>query len=212
MIDDVTHHLGAVGRTVRSGERDGLPTRVVAVSQTYDGAVDDVWDALTNPERLPRWFLPVTGDLRVGGRYHLEGNATGEILACAPPSHLAATWESAEEVTWLEVRLTEEEPGRTRLDLEHAAHVDPGRWKQFGPGAVGVGWDLALLGLATHLSGAGDLDPAEAAAWPLSEEGRKFIASSSERWGAANAANGEDEATAAEAAARTTAFYTGQPL
>lgn len=211
MIDDVTHQLGAVDRTVRSGEREGAPTRVVAMSQTYDNAVADVWDALTNPERLPRWFLPVTGDLRVGGRYHLEGNASGEILACTPPSHLAATWESAEEVTWLEVRLTEEAPGRTRLDLEHAAHVDPGRWKQFGPGAVGVGWDLALLGLATHLSGAGDLDPEEAAAWPLSEDGRKFIASSSELWGTANAANGEDEATAAESAARTTAFYTGQP-
>ena len=39
----------------------------------------------------------------------------------------------------------------TRLTLEHIAHEDEEGlkfWDQFGPGAVGVGWDLALLGLA----------------------------------------------------------------
>ena len=32
-----------------------------------------------------RWFLPVTGDLRVGGRFATEGNADGEIRECERP-------------------------------------------------------------------------------------------------------------------------------
>ena len=32
--------------------------------------------------------------------------------------------------------------GGTRLELEHIAHVDDERWAEFGPGAVGIGWDL----------------------------------------------------------------------
>jgi hypothetical protein len=30
---------------------------------------------LHRPRAHRRWFLPVTGDLRVGGRFQLEGNA-----------------------------------------------------------------------------------------------------------------------------------------
>ena len=53
---------GPVRREVRADERDGEPTRVVVASQEYPAGIDDVWDAVTNPERLPRWFLPVTGE------------------------------------------------------------------------------------------------------------------------------------------------------
>ena len=49
-----------------------------------------LWDACTNAERIPRWFLPVSGDLRLGGRYQLEGNAGGTIERCDPPRSLRA--------------------------------------------------------------------------------------------------------------------------
>jgi hypothetical protein len=62
---------------------------VLTVSQTYEGTLDDLWDACTNPKRIPRWFLPVSGDLRVGGRYQLEGNASGTIERCDPPNSFA---------------------------------------------------------------------------------------------------------------------------
>ena len=42
---------------------------IILKSGIGDAAIDDVWDACTNPERIPRWFLPVSGDLRLGGRY-----------------------------------------------------------------------------------------------------------------------------------------------
>jgi uncharacterized protein YndB with AHSA1/START domain len=47
------------------------------------------------PSGIPRWFLPIAGDLRLGGRFQLEGNAGGEITECRPPRRLAVTWELA---------------------------------------------------------------------------------------------------------------------
>src|SRR3954467_12124353 len=132
--------VGAVQRRVETVQRDGRDARIAIARRTYDAAIDDVWDALTNPERIPRWFLPVTGELRVGGKYQLQGNAGGTVERCDPPNSFFATWEFGGEVSWIELRLTPEGDG-TRFELEHIAHVDDTKWAEFGPGAVGVGWD-----------------------------------------------------------------------
>ncbi|MEO8114139.1 MAG: hypothetical protein ABI655_07165, partial [Phenylobacterium sp.] len=99
----------------------------------------------------------------------------------------------------------------TRLELEHISQIaDPDPfWDQFGPGAVGVGWDLTLVGLALHLASKAAVDPAEVAAWSASGEGKAFAARSSDGWGAASIAYGTDEAAAKTAAAETTKFYQG---
>jgi uncharacterized protein YndB with AHSA1/START domain len=34
--------------------------------RTYDADIEDVWSALTDPDRMKRWFMPISGDLRVG--------------------------------------------------------------------------------------------------------------------------------------------------
>src|SRR6266511_3139461 len=81
-------------------------------------------------------------------------------------------------------------------------------WAQFGPGAVGVGWDMGLTGLAMHLSSGRAVDLKEGAAWAASDEGKRFVSLSSQRWCEANVAAGVDEATARAAADRTTAAYT----
>jgi uncharacterized protein YndB with AHSA1/START domain len=192
-------------------QRDGREAKVAVARRTYEAPIEDLWDALTNPERLPRWFLPVSGDLRVGGRYQTQGNAGGVVERCERPDLLALTWEFGGEVTWLELRLTEAGTDLTVLELAHTAYVDPDRWAEFGPGAVGIGWDLALNGLALHLRTGEALDPGEAEAWSMSAEGVEFITGASSAWTRA-AVEGGDDAVAAEAAgARTTAFYTGQP-
>jgi uncharacterized protein YndB with AHSA1/START domain len=210
-VIDVAHQISAVQRRVGSRVLEAGDARTVTVSQVYDADLDDVWDACTNPERIPRWFLPVTGDLRVGGRYQLEGNASGEILRCDPPQGFDATWEYGGEVSWIELRLTPEPGGRTRFTLKHIAHVDDERWAEFGPGAVGVGWDLALVGLALHLAGGGAaVDPAEVAAWSASDDGRRFMALASDEWRDASVAAGTKPDAAREAADRTTAFYTAE--
>src|SRR5829696_5696148 len=115
---DVGRHLGAVQRTVGFEKRDGRDVRVVRLSRTYDAPVEDVWDACTNAERIPRWFLPISGDLRVGGRYQFEGNAGGTIERCDPPRSVEATWEFGGDVSWVQLRLIPEAEGRTRLELE----------------------------------------------------------------------------------------------
>ena len=95
MKTDIVRQIGAVVREVGSREHEGRPARVVIATRSYDTTVEDAWDALTSAERIPRWFLPVTGDLRLGGRYQLQGNAGGTITRCEAPRLLAVTWEMA---------------------------------------------------------------------------------------------------------------------
>jgi uncharacterized protein YndB with AHSA1/START domain len=206
---DVSHQINEVRRQVGDRVLEAGKARVMTLSQTYPGSLEDVWDACTNPERIPRWFLPVTGDLRVGGRYQLEGNAGGTIERCEPPNSFAATWEMGGQVSWIEVRLSQEAEGRIRLELEHLAHVPDEFWAQFGPGAVGIGWDLTLMGLAQHLTGAAQVTPDKSAAWLASAEARRFMEISNEQWRLASIAAGTPDAEADAAAQRCLAFYAG---
>jgi uncharacterized protein YndB with AHSA1/START domain len=210
-VIDVQHEINVVERRVGSRVLEAGQARSVTVARTYDAAVEEVWDACTNGERIPRWFLPVSGELRVGGRYQLEGNAAGTIERCDPPRSFAATWEFGGQLTWIELRLAPLAGGGTRFELEHLSHVDDQRWAEFGPGAVGVGWELTLPGLARHLATGERVDPGEAAAWMGSEQGRRFMELSSEGWRDASIAAGTDPAEATAAADRTTAAYTAAP-
>lgn len=207
---DVSHQISAVRRTLGDRVIEGKEARVLTISQVYDTDVDDLWDAVTNPERIPRWFLPVSGELKVGGKYQLEGNAGGTVERCEPPKSFAATWEFGGNVSWIEVRLTPEGEG-TRFELEHVAHVDD-RWDEFGPGAVGIGWDGALVGLVLHLAAPGTaVDPEAAMAWMMSPEGIRFMTASNEAWYEADVAAGADPAKARAAADRTLKAYTTPP-
>jgi uncharacterized protein YndB with AHSA1/START domain len=210
MSSNIARFIGADVREVGSREYEGRTARVVAATRSYDTTIEDVWDALTNAERIPRWFLPVTGDFRPGGRYQFEGNAGGEITRCEPPRLLADTWGMGGSVSWLTVSLTDDPAGGTRLELEHIAHVGDDLWDRFGPGAVGVGWDLALMGLGRHLASGATIDRINAAAWMASDEGKDFVHRSSEEWCKASIAAGTDETAARAAAKRTTAFYRGE--
>ena len=79
----------------------------------------------------------------------------------------------------------------------------------FGPGAVGIGWELSLMGLAEHLASGASMDPAAVETWGASDEGVAFMTGSADGWGEAAAAGGDDRDAAMAAAARTAAFYTG---
>jgi uncharacterized protein YndB with AHSA1/START domain len=211
---DIVREIEAVQREVGEGSIPAGVGRSVRLAREYDAPIDDVWDALTNPERISRWFLPISGDYRLGGRYQFEGNAGGEIVACERPHRLKVTWaygEAASEAdaSELEVRLSTADGRVTRLELEHTAVVPDEMWAEYGPGAVGVGWEQGLLGLSLHLRGGSRAhDPV---AWQLSAEGRDFSRRSSEAWGDANRAGGADPETAARGVANTMAFYAPDP-
>lgn len=205
---DLMQELTTVQRRVAEGQVPAGPAKVVVLSRRYDAPVEEVWDALTDPERLSRWFLPVSGELRLGGRYQFEGNAGGVVRECEEPTRLVVTWEMGEpgpaDTSLVEVRLVADDGG-TRLDLEHRAQMPPEMWDQFGPGAVGVGWDGALLGLALHLAGERmDGTQDEIAADPAV---REFNTAAARQWGLAHRASGADAATADAGAEATTAFY-----
>ncbi len=210
-MSEIIDQISQAHRAVRTGSGGATGsdtvTRAVVVRRAFPAPIEDVWDACTTAERISRWLMPVTGDLRLGGKYQLEGNAGGEILSCEPPRLLRVTWVMGEgPASEVEVRLAPGGSAETVLELAHTAVVDPQFWTTYGPGAVGVGWDLALLGLFLYLS-TGQDRPEDPAVWAANPDAREFITRSSEAWGVASREAGTPESEAAAAVAGTTAFY-----
>jgi uncharacterized protein YndB with AHSA1/START domain len=194
---DIANQLNAIHRQVeRQPTADGAGEHVsVLLRRSYDTTAQDVWDAVTDPDRMKRWFLPVSGDLRVGGSFQLEGNAGGEILTCEPPRLLRVTFGDPNSI--VELRLTAQGDGATVLELEHTVPIEIA---QSGAGAmwVGPGWDGALLGLGLFLRGEAVGDPVAAANSP---EARAFSKESVHAWAAV--VEGSGTATAEQLAAAT---------
>ncbi len=192
---DIANHLKAIHREVAIVPAEGGGEEVaVVLRRTYAAPVADVWDALTDPDRVKRWFYPLTGDLRAGGTFQLEGNAGGEIRRCEPPRRLTVTFGGPTSVVDLILS-----PGTGGDDTELAfTHTVPIEMGGSGAGAlfVGPGWDGALLGLALFLAGEEYEDPIAAANSP---EVREFSRGSIDAWEAAVTASGT--ATADETAA-----------
>ena len=212
-IDIAAHlaaHLGAVSRVVENREHAGHPVKVVITSRAYDTTVDDLWDALTSQERLPRWFSQVDGDLKLGGRFQVKNNASGTITACAPPRSFSATWEFGGAVSWINIMLQPTKSSGAHLTLEHLCPPNP-HWDKFGPGAVGVGWELGLLGLGMHTRSKAARDMFDENAFGVSDEGKQFVTDTGEGWIAADIKGGENTADATRRGKATIAFYRGEP-
>lgn len=139
----------------------------------------------------------------------MDGNAGGEIRTCEPPHRLVVTWNRpgapppTEDASIVTVRLHDVD-GSTELTLEHGAVVPPEFWDEYGPGAVGVGWDLGLIGLAAHLDGIQLGTPDEMDRDP---NVRAAMTASSNAWGDAYAASGASPDAVASVVAATTGFY-----
>jgi uncharacterized protein YndB with AHSA1/START domain len=185
----------------------GRPGYAAVARRTYDASPEELWAAVTSSVQLEQWFLPVSGDLREGGTFQLEGNAGGTVLECARPRRLRLTWvfgeAPANEVT---VTLTPAGGGRTTLELEHAAPVSG----EAVPGfvlAVGVGWDPALVALGQHL---GSQLP-DKKWWLESEDAKRFMWESVRTWaGVLSRRRIASPELVAKVAEETAAFYTGE--
>ena len=207
---DVSHHVLAVQRTVGTRILDAGEAHVVTLTRGYPTDAADLWDACTNQERLPRWFAPVEGDLRLNGRYQVHGNAGGTVLTCDPPRTFTATWEFGGEASWIELTIIGEGPDRARMRLDHIALVGDEMWPRYGPGAVGIGWDLALLGLAIHLeTGAAVPANLREEEWSTTGAGRDYIRDAGEGWYHAQVAAGEHIEVARRSADNSISFFRG---
>jgi uncharacterized protein YndB with AHSA1/START domain len=163
MSDAVTTERSVRRRQIAAG-----PARAALLRRHYDAARADVWAACTEPDRLNRWFLQASGDLRAGGTFQLEGNAHGKIVRCEPPTLLRLTWEYSDRLSdEVELRLAADDAGGTTLEFEHATATKLVEWEgqQLDPlPDVGANWELALThGLTRYLRG--ELPDAPATDW-----------------------------------------------
>lgn len=196
-------HLRAVERRVNTVTREGQEVRRVVLTRTLAASADEVWSAVTDPARLAQWWVPVTGDLQVGGRVEVDDLGHGEVLACVAPERFALTWVVEGRASSLDVSLRPV-PGSTLLQLDHTDPLDASAWAQLGPAAVGLGWELALASLAEHLSE--HLSGHLAGSGP---SGPHPLAEAAEEWAAAAIADGDDPDAAVAAAQRCVATYAG---
>ena len=209
---DFNDASGATLREVDKSERNGSPTRIVRASRTYPTSQQDLWSALTEKERVVRWFADVSGDFKLGGRFAIRGNAEGEIITCEPPRTLSLTWEFSGNISWVRVTVEEAEDVAL-LTLEHEMPTDEAseaHWAQYGPGATGVGWEMAFLGLDVHLSGDGEPSLDAGAAWAEGTQARETFRTWSRAWGDAYVKAGAPRQTANDMADRCAAFYAGE--
>jgi len=124
---------------------------VVRMEDVFDTDIDDLWSALTDPQRLSRWIARVEGDLRPGGQFRASfasgWEGPGRVDVCDPPRRLVVIMsqdEDDETVIAAELvrdgdwtRLVVEERG---LPLAEAADH-------------GAGWQAHVEDLASHLAG-----------------------------------------------------------
>jgi uncharacterized protein YndB with AHSA1/START domain len=129
---------------------------VVRMEDRFDTGIDDLWGALTDPDRLARWYGEVEGELSQGGeftvRIALAGERAGRVEACEPPQHLLLEMRDPEarpgqpERTVIEARLISES-AQTRLVWEtRGLPVD------LLP-AYGAGIQIHVEHLADYISG-----------------------------------------------------------
>ena len=164
---DPSVNLFSIARSVVVEPSDtGLQLGVIS-RITIATSAADLWRSLTDADHLRRWFLPVSGELRVGGAFEAEGNASGVVVRCDPDQRLTVTW--GDESSLVDVRLVpdasgddvsaRDASGDTSVELKHTSvelkHTYPLSMAGNGTGAfyVGPGWDFALNALrAFHSS------------------------------------------------------------
>ena len=179
-------------RRIAAGE-----ARAAVFRRSYDAPIDDIWEACTDPDRLKRWFLPVTGDLRLGGTFDLGGFLRCEVLRCDPPT-LVAFSQAYEDlpVDEIELRLSPGDNGTTVVELVHATVSEEFEWDGRLVDALslmGTGWEPGLVALELYLGGAMP-DDFDMDAFRAQPEIAAIADRAHKVWGALAAADGGDDA------------------
>jgi uncharacterized protein YndB with AHSA1/START domain len=145
------------GTRILGSLRSADGTGVVRMEDRFDTDIDDLWSALTDPNRLARWYGDLEGDLRLGGEYRARlfssgWEGTGRVEACEPPHRLlVSTHGPGEGDGTIEVRLT--------ADGEQTIVV----WEERGMpldliAAYGAGIQVHVEDLGAHIAGRGRVD------------------------------------------------------
>jgi uncharacterized protein YndB with AHSA1/START domain len=125
---------------------------IVRMKSRYETDIDDLWSALTDPQRLARWYGKVEGDLRVGGEFTAfvsgsQWEGRGRIDACLPPSKLEVTmWEEGGPESVVAAELVADGDD-TILVIERRGIPQDKLY------AYGAGWHVHVEDLVSYLSG-----------------------------------------------------------
>ena len=138
---DVDHQISAVERTVGDRVLEAGEARVLTTARPTTRRSRTLWDACTSPSASRAGSCRSPATCASAAATSSRATRAARSSAATRRARFAATWEYGDEVSWIEVRLDPDGDGRTASTLEHIAHVDDERWLQYGPGAVGVGWD-----------------------------------------------------------------------
>ncbi len=118
MTEDLDTRRGAISERPDGGRR-------LQFRRSWPDPIEDVWAALTEPDRLGRWLGRYDGARGVGatGTFfmtHEEGEQVGEpmtILECDPPRRLVVEWTQQEIEDWRVDLDLWTEGGRTHLSF-----------------------------------------------------------------------------------------------
>lgn len=200
-LDRVTREVSDAGQ-----KEDGTAQRTVALTQVYDVAGGQVWNALTVRERVAEWFESFTGKLAKGETIELESGTQATVKECEEGRSVDIDWSFEGDESVVRLVLTSAEGG-TAFRLESTMDVTD-HYDEYGPAASGVGWDLIVAALASYLAG-DPLDPE--GEWITADEGTRFVKDAAELWGKADVALGTDPEEAEMKAAATAEFYMTRP-
>jgi uncharacterized protein YndB with AHSA1/START domain len=139
--------------SLRSADGKG----VVRMQDRFDTDIDDLWSALTEPERLARWIGEFEGDLHLGGEYrarYFDGwEGTGRIEVCEPPRHLLVTTKHLRQADEQAVEATLTADGNQTI-LVYEERGMPLNLI----GAYGAGIQVHVENLEAHVAGRGRCD------------------------------------------------------
>ena len=117
----------------------------IEVDQFVDAAPARVWQTLTEPQLLARWWAPGDIAARVGHRFSLDmpgwGQVPCEVLEVIEPERLVYTFNTTWTLTW---RLVPEGRG-TRLLLEHTGFDLQQKRERDALDRMGPGWREVVL-------------------------------------------------------------------
>jgi len=204
--------MGSDCREVREGHREELSTNIVILSAEFEVEPSQLWLYLTTQKGLAKWFGVVSGELSLRGGFSVKDNASGTILECVREKSIAATWEFAGDISWVHISL-KKFGMKTKLILEHEMPITPSsqkHWDKFGPGASGVGWDCAFLGLKGVIESNAQSSAEQSYVWLETEDGMSALREWAVSWGTAHTQTGEDSNVAKQMALQTAAFYCGE--
>jgi uncharacterized protein YndB with AHSA1/START domain len=151
MTNDTQPNLRIIG-SLRSADGKG----VVRLEDTYDTDIDDMWSALTEPDRLTRWIADVTGDLRPSGTFHAHftsgWDGPGRVDVCDAPRRLLLTMSPGQDDETVIEAVLAAEGHQTKLVIEE-------RGLPLDEFALhGAGWQAHFEDLAAHLTGSEPAD------------------------------------------------------